>query len=223
MGKLIVIDGLDGSGKGPQTRLLEKYLLDKGIDAKRIDFPRYGSVGCSLVESYLKGDLGKDPSDTNAFASSLFFGMDRYYSYRTEWGEFYKKEGSVVLCDRYTTANAVHQLSKLDRSKWDEYLSWLTDYEYNKLSLPSPDLVIYLEVKPEISLSLIDNRSNQTGRQKDIHELDPDFLTRCYEAALYASKALGWSKICCYEGLSMRTIDDIAAQIRNTVNEKLGI
>ncbi len=223
MAKFIAIDGLDGSGKATQSALLSSALEKEGYRVRHLTFPVYDSVSSTFVKMYLSGEFGKNADDTGAFAASSFFSMDRYVSYKTDWYSDYLRDDTIIIADRYTSANAVHQLSKLDRSKWDEYLSWLTDYEYNKLSLPSPDLVIYLEVKPEISLSLIDNRSNQTGRQKDIHELDPDFLTRCYEAALYASKALGWSKICCYEGLSMRTIDDIAAQIRNTVNEKLGI
>lgn len=213
MGKLIVIDGLDGSGKGTQTRLLEKYLLDKNIDAKRIDFPRYGSVGCSLVESYLNGDLGKDPAATNAFASSLFFGMDRYYSFRTEWGEFYNKENSVVLCDRYTTANAVHQLSKLDPCEWDSYLEWLFDTEYEKIGLPKPDAVIYLEMPVEVSAELIAKRSEKEGRKKDIHELDTSYLYTCRDAAMYAADKMGWTTVhCCKDG-KIRSIEDIFAEI----------
>lgn len=213
MGKLIVIDGLDGSGKGTQTRLLEKYLLDKGIEARRIDFPRYGSVGCSLVESYLKGDLGKDPTATNAFAASLFFGMDRYYSYRTDWGEFYKKEGTVVLCDRYTTANAVHQLSKLDREKWDSYLEWLFDIEYEKIGLPAPDSVLYLEMPVEVSAELIAKRSEKEGRAKDIHELDTTYLHTCRDAAMYAANKMGWTTVHCCENGKIRSIEDIFTQI----------
>ena len=213
MGKLIVIDGLDGSGKGTQTRLLEKYLLDKNIDAKRIDFPRYGSVGCSLVESYLNGDLGKDPAATNAFASSLFFGMDRYYSFRTEWGEFYNMDDSVVLCDRYTTANAVHQLSKLDPCEWDSYLEWLFDTEYEKIGLPKPDAVIYLEMPVEVSAELIAKRSEKEGRKKDIHELDTSYLHTCRDAAMYAADKMGWTTVhCCKDG-KIRSIEDIFAEI----------
>lgn len=213
MGKLIVIDGLDGSGKGTQTRLLEKYLLDKNIEAKRIDFPRYNTVGCALVESYLNGDLGKDPAATNAFAASLFFGMDRYYSYRSEWGEFYQKENSVVLCDRYTTANAVHQLSKLDKKEWDSYLEWLFDTEYVKMGLPRPDSVVYLEMPVEVSAELIAKRSEKEGRKKDIHELDTSYLHTCRDAAMYAASKMGWTTIhCCKDG-KIRAIEDIFEEI----------
>lgn len=213
MGKLIVIDGLDGSGKGTQTRLLEKYLLEKGVSAQRIDFPRYGSVGCSLVEAYLGGKLGNDPMATGAYASSLFFGMDRYYSFRTEWGDAYNKEGSVILCDRYTTANAVHQLSKLPSDLWDEYLEWLFDTEYNKLGLPSPDSVIYLDVPVEVSAELIRARSEKEGRKKDIHELDKEYLHSCRRAAMYACHKMGWQKIDCSIDGEMRSIEDIFAEI----------
>ena len=213
MGKLIVIDGLDGSGKGTQTRLLEKYLLDKNIKAKRIDFPRYGSIGCSLVESYLRGDLGKDPSATNAYAASLFFGMDRYYSFRAEWGEFYNMDDTVILCDRYTTANAVHQLSKLDKNEWDPYLEWLFDTEYNKIGLPKPDAVIYLEMPVEVSAKLIAARSEKEGRAKDIHELDTAYLHTCREAAMYAANKMGWTTVHCCENGNIRSIEDIFTQI----------
>lgn len=218
MGKLIVIDGLDGSGKGTQTRLLEKYLLEKGVNAKRIDFPRYGSVGCSLVEAYLGGKLGSDPSSTGAYASSLFFGMDRYYSFRTEWGELYREQGSVVLCDRYTTANAVHQLSKLPKESWDEYLEWLFDTEYNKLGLPSPETVIYLDVPVEVSAKLIAGRAEKEGRKKDIHELDTAYLVSCREAARYACQKMGWTVVECSENGEMRSIDEIFSEILNILN-----
>ncbi|MBQ7820666.1 MAG: deoxynucleoside kinase [Clostridia bacterium] len=223
MAKFIAIDGLDGSGKATQSEILAKALEDTGSRVRRLTFPVYDSVSSTFVKMYLSGKLGKSADDTNAYAASSFFSMDRYVSYAFDWKADYERDDTVIIADRYTSANAVHQLSKLDRSVWDQYLHWLTDYEYNKLALPSPDLVIYLEVTPEISLGLIESRSNETGREKDIHELDPDFLKRSYEAALYASDALGWSKIRCYRDSSIRPINDIAEEIRKTVNDKLGI
>ena len=221
MGKLIVIDGLDGLGKGTQTRLLEKYLLDKNIDAKRIDFPRYGSVGCSLVESYLRGDLGKDPAATNAFASSLFFGMDRYYSFRTEWGEFYNMDDSVVLCDRYTTANAVHQLSKLDPCEWDAYLEWLEEFEYNKMGIPKPDAVIYLDMPIEVSQKLMTGRYNGDESKKDIHEKDVEYLNSCRKAADYSCTKLGWTRIVCAENGEPLPIEVISEKVFAAVEKAL--
>ena len=223
MAKFIAIDGLDGSGKATQSARLATALEESGLRVRKLTFPVYDSVSSTFVKMYLSGELGKNADDTNAYAASSFFSMDRYVSYATDWKADYERNDTVIIADRYTSANAVHQLSKLDKSVWVQYLGWLSDFEYNKLSLPSPDLVIYLEVTPEISMSLIESRSNETGRKKDIHELDPEFLKRSYEAALYASDALGWSKIRCYEGASIRPIEAIANEIRKTVNEKLGI
>ena len=219
----IAIDGLDGSGKATQSALLEKALADKGIKVRKLSFPMYDSPSSTFVKMYLSGELGKSAGDTGAYAASGFFSMDRYVSFRTDWKKDYEDKDTVIIADRYTSANAVHQLSKLEREKWDEYLSWLVDFEYNKLMLPNPDLVIYLEMTPEISLRLIESRSKETGRKKDIHELDPDFLRRSYEAALYASEKLGWTKIKCYNGENIRSIDDIADEIRSIVNDKLGL
>jgi len=221
MGKLIVIDGLDGSGKGTQTRALVKYLEEKGMQAKRIDFPRYGTKGATLVEGYLKGELGGNPDDTGAYATSLFFAMDRYWSYRTDWGEFYSAPDSVLVLDRYTTANAVHQCSKLPRDEWDGFLTWLWDTEYNKIGIPKPDKIIFLDMKPSIVRSLIDSRSQNENRAKDIHEKDSTYLDRCYEAALYACERLGWEHICCYEGEKPRAMEDIFADILSCLKDVL--
>ena len=219
----IAIDGLDGSGKATQSALLEKALADKGIKVRKLSFPMYDSPSSTFVKMYLSGELGKSAGDTGAYAASSFFSMDRYVSFRSDWQKDYEDTDTVVIADRYTSANAVHQLSKLEHDKWDEYLNWLVDFEYNKLMLPRPDLVIYLEMTPEISLRLIESRSKETGREKDIHELDPDFLHRSYTAALYASEKLGWAKIKCYNGENIRNIDDIADEIRSIVKDKLGL
>ncbi|MBE6606405.1 MAG: thymidylate kinase [Ruminococcaceae bacterium] len=218
----IAIDGLDGSGKATQSALLATSIEGSGKRVRRLSFPVYDSKSSTFVKMYLSGELGKNAGDTNAYAASSFFSMDRYVSFASDWKSDYERNDTVIIADRYTSANAVHQLSKLDKINWDCYLNWLIDFEYNKLMLPKPDLVMYLEVTPEISMKLIESRSKETGRTKDIHELDPDFLKRSYEAALYASDALGWAKIRCFEGDSIRPIDDIAAEIRGTVKSRLG-
>lgn len=219
MGKLIVIEGIDGSGKGTQSRRLTEYLKNAGKNALRVDFPRYGTKGATLVEGYLSGELGDDPSLTNAYASSLFFAMDRYWSYRTSWGDFYNKEESIVTCDRYTTANALHQCSKLKKEEWDPFLTWLFDTEYNKLSLPTPDKVIFLDMKPSVFLRLIDSRSESENRKKDIHEHNPAYLESCYEASLYAAKKLSWEHIKCYEGDLPRSMDAIFEDILKAIKD----
>ncbi len=213
MGKLIVIDGLDGSGKGTQSKKLEQYLKEHGVRIRRLEFPRYGTKGCTLVEGYLHAELGNHPEDTNAYAASLFFGMDRYWSYRTEWKEFYEEPDTVLLCDRYTSANAVHQLSKLPKEEWKTFLDWLWDVEFTKIGLPAPDQVVYLEMDPDVSVKLINERAGTEGREKDIHESDSAYLRRCYEAAMYASDALSWTRIsCCKDGF-LRTREDIFEEI----------
>lgn len=215
MGKLIVIDGLDGSGKGTQSKKLVEYLQKNGTAAQLVSFPAYGTRGAALVEGYLQGELGGKPDDTGAYATSTFYAIDRYWSYRTAWGDFYNRPDTVTVCDRYTTANAVHQCSKLPKAEWDSYLGWLWDNEYNKLGIPRPDQIFYLEMRPDLSRRLVEERSVKEGRKIDIHEGDYEYLCRCYEAALYASDFLGWEKITCYEGDKIRTVDDIFAELLN--------
>ena len=213
MGKLIVIDGIDGSGKATQSKKLADFLAGKGIDAVRVDFPRYGTKGAALVESYLSGELGGKPEDTGAYATSLFYAMDRYYSYRTgEWGRKYDS-GATVICDRYTTANAIHQCAKLPREEWDGYLEWLWDTEYGKIGIPKPDAIVFLDMKPSVFESLIDSRARKNSSAKDIHESDGKYLESCYEAALYACEKLGWRQIKCYSDDKPRSIDDIFADL----------
>ncbi len=217
MAQLIVLDGLDGSGKETQTRLLEEALKKAGKQVRMISFPMYDSVGATLVKEYLGGVFGTDPEAVNAYAASSFFAMDRFYSYRTDWKKDYDDPDTVILANRYTSANAVHQLSKLPKEKWDAFLHWLWEYEFDLLQLPAPDQVVYLELKPEISRKMIASRSAQTGRSQDIHEKDPFHLERSYEAALYASDALGWTRICCYRGEEMRSREEIHEEILSAV------
>ena len=217
MGKLIAIDGLDGSGKSTQCELLYNELTSQGKNVRLVSFPRYDSVGATFVKLYLDGKLGNDPSDTNPYAASTFYAVDRYYSYRTEWEEFYKEPDSVIIAARYTTANAVHQLSKLERDDWDDFLNWLFDFEYVKLGLPKPDMVLYLEMKPEISQELIRRRNDETGAHSDIHENNEDYLNACYKAAVYSSDKMGWERIRCYDGKDPLSIDEIQSKIMEKV------
>lgn len=223
MAYFIAIDGLDGSGKATQSTRLFDTLTKEGKEVHKISFPMYEQKSSTFVKMYLSGELGKNADDTNAFAASTLFALDRFISYKTDWSREYNVKDKIILADRYTSANAVHQLSKLPKSEWDSFLKWLTDFEYDKLEIPKPDIVIYLEVKPEISIELVKSRSSETGRIMDIHELDTDFIFRSYEAAIYASGALGWTKIRCFDEGGMRDIDSIAKDVRRAVSEKLGI
>ena len=219
MGKFIVIDGLDGSGKGTQTDILVERLKGEGKRVRTLSFPVYENDSSMFVRMYLDGKFGKNPSDTNAFAASMFFACDRYISFKTDWIKDIEDPDTYVIANRYTSANAVHQLSKLPREEWDDFLKWLWDFEFSRLSLPVPDATIYLELPPVLSLSLVRSRSAETGRKMDIHELDTSYMEKCYDAALFSCKALGWKQIKCYEGDKIRTIDDISEQIYSEVSK----
>lgn len=217
-GILIALDGLDGSGKETQTRLLEEALKAKGIPCRSISFPTYDDQMSAAVKLYLSGAFGEDPHTVNSHAASVFYGVDRYCSYMLDWKKDYE-EGTVILANRYTTANAVHQLSKLPEEEYDVFLDWLFDLEYGKMGLPAPNLVLYLCVPPEVSASLIQSRSDQTGRIKDIHEKDQKHLSDSYKAALYSAEKLGWAKIDCANDGRLRTREDIHQEILERVEE----
>ena len=197
MSKFIVLEGLDGSGKGTQIELLKEYLTSLGKRVRIIDFPDYASDGSMLVRMYLDGKLGQSPADTNAYAASMFFAADRYVSYVTGWREDYLKDDTYIIANRYTTANAYHQLSKMPESDWDSFLNWLWDFEFGKLGLPSPDRVILLDMPESVSSALVRSRSAETGRKIDIHEKDEGYLLACRRAANYTAQKCGWTVIKC--------------------------
>lgn len=172
-GKLIVLEGLDGSGKGTQAKLLAKHLTVTGHLVREITFPDYDSDSSALVKMYLAGQFGDKPDDVNAYAASSFYAVDRYAGYKSDWGKFYE-EGGILIADRYTTSNAVHQCSKLPPEQWDAFLQWLFDYEYHLLGLPAPDKVIYLQVDPAVSQRLMTARYHGDETRKDVHERTPN-------------------------------------------------
>ena len=215
-GKLYVIEGLDGSGKGTQAELLFGKLKKKGIEVRKVSFPNYASDSSAPVRMYLRGDFGTDPSSVNAYAASSFYAVDRYAGYKADWGSFYE-EGGIIIADRYTTSNAVHQCSKLPEEEWDVFLQWLFHYEYDLLGIPAPESVIYLEVDPEISQKLMAGRYEGDEARKDIHERNVQYLQRSAKAAAYCCGKLGWKKISCAREGKMRTIEDISAEIMETL------
>lgn len=212
MGKLIVIEGLDGSGKATQTKLLQEYLAAQGISVRRVSFPDYESDSSALVKMYLAGTFGDKPGDVNAYAASSFYAVDRYAGFKKDWGAFYEN-GGVIVADRYTTSNAIHQCSKLDKEQWDTYLDWLFDFEYDLLGIPAPKVVIYLKVDPEISQKLMSGRYHGDESRKDIHEKDVAYLKKSREAAEYCCEKLGWKKIECSGSDGMRSIEEIQKDI----------
>ena len=216
MGKLIVLEGLDGSGKSTQLSILEKTLSNMGFNFKTVSFPEYTLPSCEPVKMYLAGEFGKNPEDVNAYAASLFYAVDRFASFKKGWGEFYNK-GGLVLAGRYATSNAIHQTSKLEKSQWGAYLEWLEDLEYEKVGIPRPDKVIYLNVPIEVSQNLLSSRYEGDESKKDIHESDVNYLNHCHQAADFAVKQFGWDKIECYENGVMRSRESIAEEILSKV------
>lgn len=219
-GRLIVIEGLDGSGKATQAARLTDALNAQGKDVKQISFPDYASDSSALIKMYLGGKFGSHPDDVNAYAASTFYSVDRYASYKTNWGDFYRR-GGIVVSDRYTTSNAVHQCSKLPREQWPAFLDWLFDFEYNKIGIPVPDRVVYLEADPAVSQGLMTARYKGDESKKDIHEKDLAYLARSHEAADYCARTLGWVKVPCTEQGAMRPIEAIHADLLQAIKEVL--
>lgn len=220
-GKLIVLEGLDGSGKGTQAKLLAKHLTVTDHLVREITFPDYDSDSSALVKMYLAGQFGDKPDDVNAYAASSFYAVDRYASYKTSWGRFYE-QGGVVIADRYTTSNAVHQCSKLPPEQWEEYLHWLFDYEFRLLGLPAPDRVIYLQVDPAVSQKLMTGRYHGDESKKDVHEKDTEYLARSRRAAEFCAAHLGWQTVHCTKDGQMRSIQEIQTRVQALAQEILG-
>ena len=212
MGKLIVIEGTDGSGKSTQFRLLTESVERAGYEFRKLVFPQYKEESSALIRMYLGGQFGDKPSDVNAYAASAFYAVDRYASYKKVWGEWYEN-GGLVLSDRYTTSNAVHQASKEPEEKQAEFLGWLYEFEYDKLGLPRPDLTIYLDVPTEYTEKLMRGREAATGTHADIHEQDLAYLATCRKMGRAAAEYYGWTVIHCVRDGEMRSIEDIHEEI----------
>ncbi len=212
MGKLIVFEGTDGSGKATQSRLLYERLRREGVDCRKLDFPRYGEPSCAAVELYLHGALGDKPGDVNGYAASTFFAVDRYCSYKQDWGEYYER-GGLLIADRYTTSNAVHQASKLPEAERKAFLTWLFDFEYRMLGLPEPTAVFYLDVPTELTERMMRAREAANRTEADIHERDEAYLRRCGEVGRLLAKEYGWQRLDCARGDAMRTVEDIHEEL----------
>ena len=217
MGKLIVLEGTDGSGKSTQLKLLSQYLEQKNQPFRRLVFPRYSEESSALIRMYLGGAFGTKPSDVNAYAASAFYAVDRYASYKQDWGNWYE-EGGLVISDRYTTSNAVHQTSKEPEDQQAGFLKWLYEFEYDKLALPKPDLVLYLDVPTDYTEKMMRNREAETNTKADIHEKDLEYLATCRRCGRAAAEFYGWKIISCVENGQMRSIEDIHQQICRYVN-----
>lgn len=220
MGKLIVIEGTDGSGKSTQFRLLTERLEKEQHQFQKLVFPQYAEPSSALIRMYLGGEFGSKPSDVNAYAASAFYAVDRYASYKKVWGSWYE-QGGLVLSDRYTTSNAVHQTSKEPEEKQEAFLKWLYDFEYNQLGLPRPDLTIYLDVPTEFTEKLLRHREQDTNTQADIHEQDMAYLATCRKTGKTAAAYYGWNVIQCVRDGHMRSMEDIHEEIYSLVRRCL--
>lgn len=212
MSRLIVLDGLDGSGKSTQLDRLNGYFAEKGVHYKQISFPDYAQPSSALVTMYLNGEFGGSADAVNAYAASSFYAVDRYASYQKFWRDAYEAD-TLILAARYTTSNAIHQMGKLPKDEWDDYLAWLCEYEYEKLGLPRPDTVLFLDMPLDISQRLLSGRYGGDEQKKDIHERDLAYLKHCRESALYAAQKLGWQVITCGENGEPLSPDVITARL----------
>ena len=208
-GKLFVIEGLDGCGKSTQLEML-KSKTDN--NTRFISFPNYDSASGEIIKDYLSGKFAEENGKAGAYTASSFYAVDRYISYKTDWEKDYQA-GKTIIAARYTSSNAIYQMTKLDRAQWDEYLSWLEDYEYDKFGIPRPDKVVFLDMPIEVSQKLLSSRYGGNEEKKDIHERNVDFLKACREAALYTAKQKGWFILPCSDGENPFTPERINEQL----------
>ena len=209
---LIVFEGIDGSGKSTQFRLLCEHMDLIGQTYTRIQFPQYDKPSAAPLQQYLKGAYGTDPGAVNPYAASTFYAVDRFDSFKTIWGAPYHM-GQMILADRYTTSNAVHQGAKLPKAERQAFFQWLDEFEHEKMELPKPNIVLYMDVPVEIAFLNILRRQDETGTLADIHEVGVDYLRACCEAAKEASEVYGWKLIRCTEDGAMRSEQEIHQEI----------
>ena len=220
-GKLIVFEGTDGSGKSTQFKAMCQRLDRMGKAYRNLTFPQYSEPSSALIRMYLGGEFGSNPADINPYAASAFYAVDRYASLKKVWGSYYG-EGGLILTDRYTTSNAVHQAVKCAPEDRPAFLRWLDDFEHDKMGLPRPDLVFYLDMPTEKAVELLRSREAATNTKADIHELDTGYLAACRDSALQAAEVLGWKRIACLDGAGeLRSIQDIHEEIWSLAAELL--
>lgn len=220
--RLIVLEGLDGSGKSTQASALKARLSENGVPVRQIKLPDYEDPSSTLVRMYLDGAFGNKPEDVNVYAASSFYAVDRYASFVRHWRQDYLS-GKLILADRYTTSNAVHQTVKLPQSEWGTYLSWLADYEYGKLGIPKPDVVLFLDMPVEVSQKLLSARYGGEEAKKDVHEADVPYLHACRKAGLFAAEKLGWQVIPCAQDGAPLPVSEISEMIFSAVSKAIDL
>ena len=219
-GRLIVFEGTDGSGKATQSRLLFERLEREGVDCRKLNFPRYGEKSAALVELYLGGAFGSHPDDVNAYAASTFYAVDRYASYKQDWGGYYEA-GGLLIADRYTTSTAIHQGSKLPEAELPAFFDWLYDLEYGKMGLPRPDLVLYLDVDLPTSLKRMQHRQEKLNTKADIHEQDEAYLENCLRIGRLAAAHYGWTVVPFMKDGAERALEEKHEEIFSIVRSAL--
>ena len=225
MGILIAVDGVDASGKQTHTELMAEHLLKSGRKVRKLSFPMYESESSALVKLYLSGKFGENADDVDAYTASTFFAADRFATYRTDWKKDYDDSDTILIADRYTSSNMIHQASKIgDFAEKDKFLDWLRDFEFNIYKIPKPDITIFLDMPPEYGKLLISGRNNKfSGNEKlDIHERDFSYLEKSYENAKYVADKFGWKTVHCVKNGEIRTIDDIQAEMVEIVENIIG-
>lgn len=223
MGKLIVIEGTDSSGKETQTKRLYEKLKEEGFNVKKITFPNYESPACAPVKMYLAGEFGENALEVNPYPASTMYAIDRYASFKKEWENFYN-QGGIIITDRYTQSNMIHQASKItDPAEKKKFMEWLVDLEFEKMRIPKPDMVLFINMPFELAQELMKNRENKiTGeKKKDIHEKNSEYMKKSYENACDMATEQGWKEICCAEEGKLRTIEEISEDIFHAVKENL--
>lgn len=223
MGKLFVIDGTDGSGKQTQFLKLKNRFDEEGIKYMHVSFPNYDNPSSSLVKMYLSGDFGQNANDVSPYVASTFYAADRYATFKTKFEKFYET-GGIILADRYTSSNMIHQTGKIkDKDERKKFIEWLFDLEFNIYKIPKPDKVFFLNMPPKQSLKLMENRENKFthGMEKDIHEKDANYMIESYNAACELAKEYDWCEIKCIKDNEIRTIDDIHEEIFEEVRKIL--
>ncbi|MBQ4321705.1 MAG: thymidylate kinase [Oscillospiraceae bacterium] len=212
MGRLYVFEGIDGCGKTTQFHLLCKALEKAGIEYRTLDYPRYGKPSCTLVEQYLRGDFGKKPGDVNAYTASAFFAVDRAASFLEDWGEYYKS-GGLLIANRYTTSNVLHQGAKMPQEEQLPFFKWLYEFEFSQLGLPKPDAVFYLDVPLEVSVRQMRRREQLKNTKADIHEQDNTYLAACRACGETAVEHLGWHRVQCVKDGVMLPPEEIHKEV----------
>lgn len=213
---IITIEGTDGSGKATQSKLLFEYLTKLGYKTKVISFPNYDSPSSSLVKMYLGGQFGDTADCLDAYQASALFAVDRLATIKLSNLEQY----DYVILDRYSTSNLIHQACKIaDKTERENCLNWLNDFEFNKLKLPKPDVVLFLDVPIDISLSLAHNRQAlKNGQKRDIHENNEEYMRHAYDCAKQVAGKYNWQIIDCSKNGEILPINCIHKKILKALN-----